>query len=341
MSLLSVGNVFYPYGFFVLSQCLTAMIQHIPWTICFLWLKSVGLYLYVIQNAEDCKRIQKRVGRWCTHSTEDHRGFGYAIGRWYILSITLDRSEYGNYYDVWMIATRASFERLMEKSVREENEPGVSSSLEEDASSTSTLAAAEPAVQATSTLQIARRSGSYFNPFYRVRDITLRLPTPWRGQDIIVNDVLEVYRRQRHASTYIHGHPGTGKSTIGLLLAQKIRGVYYNHFRPWEPNESLATVYNEIDPSEDRPLVLAMDEIDEAITLMDQHLIPRNNKLPIAITDRNGWNTMLDEIGMGLYPYTIVVCTSNTPPDRLPDLSYVRAGRIDRIFPLDKTTKCL
>lgn len=185
----------------------------------------------------------------------------------------------------------------------------------------------------TGKLTIVRRSGTFYNMYYRVRDTTVTTPKPWPKQEIIISSIMECYEKTRHVVAYIHGPPGTGKSTISIILGKRLQGSFYNTFTPWHPGESLNTVYAEVEPSEDCPLILAMDEIDESLVLIDKG-IPPHSKLPIAVSNRSGWNKMMDEINIGLYPFLIMICTSNKPPGYL-DASYLRDGRVDKIFSLN------
>ena len=324
-----------PMFFFFLST----IVNHIPWTLVFLLLRYMRIRLYVIRNPDDCKRIQRRLNDRCTHMTEDKRGFGYSIGFWYILSIEFDRSEYGNYHEVWMVATQSSFDALMK------DEKPTTTPMMENASCTETdtlLKQKDITIQkektdditpnSTGKLTIVRRSGTYYNMYYRLRETMVSTPTPWQKQEIIISSIMEQYKKKRHVVAYIHGPPGSGKSTISIILGKRLKGTFYNTFTPWQPGESINMVYAEVEPSEDCPLVLAMDEIDESLVLIDKG-IPPHTKIPISVNNRSGWNKMMDEINIGLYPFLIMICTSNKPPGYL-DASYLRDGRVDKIFSL-------
>ena len=53
--------------------------------------------------------------------------------------------------------------------------------------------------------------------------------------------------------------------------------------------------------------------------------------------DKNGWNRFFDNYQRGLFPYTIILMTSNKMPKVVNDLctSYLRPGRVDGMYELN------
>jgi hypothetical protein len=64
--------------------------------------------------------------------------------------------------------------------------------------------------------------------------------------------------------------------------------------------------------------------------------IPANPKFIIQTRDKAGWNQILDEIHIGMYPNLILLLTSNKTPEEISEMdpSYIREGRVDLIFGL-------
>ena len=120
---------------------------------------------------------------------------------------------------------------------------------------------------------------------------------------------------------------------IAILLADKYNSYYCNSLKPCEPGTRLADLYNEAEPSSDKPLVVVFEEFDEIIDEINKGILPHKT-LPIFISNKNGWNQFLDEIGLGLYPYLILILTTNKSPEyiRNVDPSYIREGRVNLIL---------
>jgi hypothetical protein len=131
----------------------------------------------------------------------------------------------------------------------------------------------------------------------------------------------------------IHGPPNTGKTTIGLLLAEALNACYCNTFKPWTPNDYIASLYSRAEPSEEKPLIIALDEFDTALEKIHHGLVPENPKVPTPVRDKSGWNTFFDDIQRGMYPYLIILLTSNKIPQHINEMDpcYIRLGRVDLI----------
>jgi hypothetical protein len=179
-------------------------------------------------------------------------------------------------------------------------------------------------------LLVYERTGSFYNAWYRKRKVFLDKLVPRAEQEAILSQMEGLFKKQGHLVAYIHGPAGTGKSMLGVFLAQRLKGCLCNTLRPWQPGNTLAELYAEADISETKPLVLAMDEFDVALLNIHEGIESHKN-LPILIQDKPGWNRFLDEIGRGMYPHVILLLTSNKPPEfiRQLDPSYIRAGRVD------------
>jgi len=61
----------------------TLVLNKIPWSSFFLFTQFLGFRLYKLGRKELCEEIQKKLGGWCSHMTEEGKGFGYSIGFWY------------------------------------------------------------------------------------------------------------------------------------------------------------------------------------------------------------------------------------------------------------------
>ena len=156
---------------------------------------------------------------------------------------------------------------------------------------------------------------------------------PHPEQRIILDRIKGVYEQKQRGVFYIHGAPCTGKSMIGLLLAEEYSACYSNSYTPWEPGDILTSVIDEAEPTKERPLIIAFEEVDGALIRIHEG-IERHKNIPTAITDKSSWNRFLDNFDRGLYPFVILLMTSNKSFDFVNklDSSYLRKGRVDEVF---------
>lgn len=290
----------------------------IPWVGVFMLTQLFGVRLYTLRDKETCQRVQRRLVR-SSHVADGGRGYGISVGRWYYASVSVTRCDEGDRYEVWMIATAASFEALTSEEVAVA------------ATAPSVVGAPAPPPVPSASLAVIERTGSYYNVWWRKRRI--QCPVEPRADQLAVIDHIVAHQKQhRHTVALLHGPPGTGKSMIGVLLASRLSGTYCNTLRPWQPGDTLASLYEEAEPSAEKPLVVVFDEVDSALVGIHAG-IPPHKALPILTGDKPGWNRFLDEIGRGMYPHLVLLLTTNRTPEFIRDLdpSYIREGRVDAI----------
>lgn len=300
-----------------LSGVALTVFNAVPWVAVFMLTQLFGVRLYTLRDKETCQRVQRRLVR-SSHVADGGRGYGISVGRWYYASVSVTRCDEGDRYEVWMIATAASYERLTAE------EPVVAAPAAEG---TEQGTAPPP----TTSLTVMERTGSYYNAWWRKRRIPC--PTEPRADQVAVIDHIVAHqKRVGHTVALLHGPPGTGKSMIGVLLASRLSGTYCNTLRPWQPGDTLAGLYEEAEPTAEKPLVVVFDEVDSALVAIHAG-VPPHKALPILTGDKPGWNRFLDEIGRGMYPHLVLLLTTNRTPEfiRGLDPSYIREGRVDAI----------
>jgi hypothetical protein len=291
------------------------ILNSIPWNFVFFLTQMIGFRLYLIHNKDEYLRIQKKVGKWCSHLTDNNKGYGYSIGYWYILSLsrTISNSE-GDSFTVWIFGTEASYNNL-------------SSDLEDKNDN--------QLVDDKITINIIDRLGSYWNLYFKKRTIKIPEIKPYEIQNTIINEIVVHQMDKKHTVVLLHGEPGTGKSMIGLLLANRLNGTYCDSLIPWQPGDKLSSLYADAEVSEENPLILALEEIDTAIVRIHEKIEPLHGiAIPIPVCDKMSWNNLLTHINRGLYPHLILVLTTNKTPDFFNDLdpSYIAKNRVDLIF---------
>jgi len=285
----------------------------VPWVMIFLVTQLFGVRLYVVKEKDIALRIQKRLTN-SSHVADAGKGYGYSVGRWYFTSVSIERNEYGDKYDIWMIATADSYETL----TRENDD---------------VAPVGGPDMPVRKAMTVFDRVGSFTNVWFKRRNITLPDIEPRPEQMAVMGAICAHQEKRGHTVVFLHGPPGSGKSMIGVMLARRMGAAYCNTLKPWQPGDMLADLYAEAEPTAEKPLVLAFDEFDGA--LMAIHVgIPTHKAVPISIGDKAGWNKFLDEIDRGMFPHLVLVLTSNRDPAfiRALDPSYIREGRVDLTF---------
>lgn len=191
-----------------------------------------------------------------------------------------------------------------------------------------------------SMITIYERQGHYFYLEYVSRmfdcsNIVCRL-----NQSLAVNGIMSYYRSSRTKSvvSILHGEPGSGKSMIGMLLAKEFTGSLCDSFNPFSPNDSLSLIYNSVNPNEGNPLIIMLEEFDRKLSLVHEGKIIEHKDIPIQITDKPSWNQFFDKIDRGMYPYLILILTTNKDPSEIDllDSSYLRLGRVNLRIKIEK-----
>jgi hypothetical protein len=310
----------------------------IPWVMVFLALRFLSpVRLYVLNEKEVCRRIQKRVSV-TSHVSDSGKAYGYAVGYWFFMDISIHSDDGCDRYTIWMIATETTYKALSADS----RDLAAAASSASSASACSAGSSGSASVQEAEVkpLEILERDGSFHNCWFRPRKVHRRW-TPTTDQAAIIADVKGCLKKNKHCVLCLYGTPGSGKSMVGLLLAQELGGKYCNTLKPWQPGDKLTPLYAEAEPNETSPLVVAFDEFDAALINIHAGVIPSHKHLPIAIQNKQGWNDMFDEISRGTFEHLIVVLTTNKTPSFFDELdpAYLREGRVDLIRELANRKK--
>jgi SpoVK/Ycf46/Vps4 family AAA+-type ATPase len=298
---------------------LANLLACIPWTAVFLLTQHYGVRLYYIKRREEAMRIQKRLQGCCSHTTDGGRGFGYSIGYWYIASISGESSE----SSIYLIATEASYKGL----TRDVDEPMIVFDEEEEE------------ITPKRKIYIHERTGTYESAWWRRRERDA-YDIPTEEQAALIAMIKANQKKHRHTVVLLHGPPCTGKSMMGVLLANEYGGNLCETLKPWQPGDSIGQLHAEVEPTPEKPLIIVFNEIDAALMKIHEGIAP-HEKIPIAVADKTGWNGMLDNIDRRMYQDIILIMTSNRDPEFIDSLdpSYIREGRVDIIAEMKEKVK--
>ena len=310
-----------PYGFYagLAMAAGTLLLNSIPWVAVFLLTQYIGLSLHVLKDRDTCTRVQKRISR-SSHIADGGKNYGYSVGWGYIASISITNTDNGTTYDCWILCTATAFKALTE------DVP---------------VAASSTASTASATMTIYQRLGPFWGPWFKKRTIPVESWAP-RAEQVTILDAIQAHQvAKRHTVCYIHGPPGSGKSMIGLMLTERLKGSYCNTLKPWQPGDALGSLHNEVEPTAEAPLIVAFDEVDGVLVRLHTGAILPHKSFPTEIIDKASWNQFLDNIHRGMFPHLIVVMTSNRGPEFVRALcpSYLREGRVDMVFELKKVAQ--
>jgi hypothetical protein len=185
----------------------------------------------------------------------------------------------------------------------------------------------------SSIITLYVRYGDYFYLRYKEK----KLPYKHRftisiEQDTVMKLIKEIYLRSDNCVSLICGGSGTGKSTIGYLLAMELKASLCHTYCPTIPGDTLNKVYTRVEPTKEKPLIILVDEVDIIFDKIMNNLVIQHKNIPIEVYDKITWNRLLDDIDKGMYQNIILILTSNLTYEELCnkyDNSLVRKGRIN------------
>ena len=190
-------------------------------------------------------------------------------------------------------------------------------------------------------LMIWERHGGYYWLQYSKRTFDVTDFVSRQEQSSIIDEILEIYSRNKYCVALIHGPIGCGKSMIPLLLGKQItkkdQEVHFcDTFKPTDPGDQFSNLYNLIEPTKESPLIVVLEEFDIIVSKIHHGIITPHKSMPANIFDKTSWNQFFDRFDRRFYPWVILILTSNVKPDVIDSLdpSYIRNGRINKVFEL-------
>jgi len=289
----------------------------VAWSIPFLFTRLAGFQLYMIKESDKIKIFQKKI-KYSSIQIEDYNPFGIFCGYFYA-GIFFERER--NQNTLFIICTK---EKFVELSTSNQSPDTTIKKLKVDL--------------------LERSNGTYDWIYYTKRALEF-YPERFVARDNQQNfiDTVKKHYNENNFNcvAYLEGNPGSGKSTIGVLLAKELKGILCNTFNPTDPGDALSGLYNNADKSSENPLIIFIDEADIIIDKVHNEKIQKHKNIQTFVHDKTTWNSFLDRIDIGLYPYLIIIFTSNIFHSKISestDNSYLRAGRVNIVCNLEKNT---
>lgn len=173
--------------------------------------------------------------------------------------------------------------------------------------------------------------GTYCYTWYRKSPIDVTDYVSKQNQKPIIKNICDIFNKSKKCATYICGETGSGKSMVALLLAKKLNASICYEFNPTLPGSNFTTIYNNSNPTVKNPLIIVLEEVDIMLKKIHNNEIKLHKDVPTQIYDKSTYNTFMDFFNRGMFPYTIIVMTSNKNINEINemDFSYLRNGRID------------
>lgn len=156
----------------------------------------------------------------------------------------------------------------------------------------------------------------------------------------IINDTIFLFENMKNLykktsilpqiTIMITGYPGSGKTSIGALVASRLSNSHMIYINPIKDKDCMGKILDYHSTSLSKPLIVMIDEIDCII----KHI---NNPIPLNNSDNDqnsisneSFNRLLDDFR--IYAGIIVVMTSNETQEffkKEENMCYTRNGRVD------------
>ena len=186
-------------------------------------------------------------------------------------------------------------------------------------------------------LTIYSRTGSYTNIYYSRLRIDIQDLEPRGQQAEVVDSICSKFVHKRRGVFFIHGTSGAGKSTIGLLVANRLKGTFCHTFNPSDPGDTLPNILRESEPTDEHPTIILLEEVNTLIHEIHDATIQKHKNITTCVHSKSTYNTFIDDLI--LYKNVLFIMTSNESKESIDALDpcYLRKGRVDEYYSMMDT----
>jgi len=181
-------------------------------------------------------------------------------------------------------------------------------------------------------MTIYSRVGSYTHIFYSRLRIDISGLEPRGQQGEVVDSICKTFAEQQRGVFFIHGVSGAGKSTIGLIVANRLNGTLCHTFNPTDPGDTIQILLSATEPTRERPTIILLEEINTSIHAVHNGTTYRHKDITTCINNKSTYNTFFDDLI--LYKNVVIILTSNESKESIDllDPCYLRKGRVNEYY---------
>ena len=184
----------------------------------------------------------------------------------------------------------------------------------------------------SNSITIYSRMGSYTNIYYSRTRIEVHDFEPRGRQGEVVDSICDSFTKHKRGVFFIHGVSGAGKSTIGMLVANRLKGTFCHTFNPTDPGDTLHHLLRDLEPLEERPTIILLEEANTMIRAIHENQIQKHKNVTTCIHNKSTYNTFMDDLI--LYRNVLIIMTSNESKEKMDELDpcYLRKGRVNEYY---------
>jgi hypothetical protein len=247
--------------------------------------------------------------------------YGFFYGKWYLGYIQTSESDRNKEQIMYLVVRRERFEKIKKGTEFKLNKEGKEVKQK--------------------IITICERKGGKWWRNYTERQYNatknLKGREPFIFQKKIMDKILKTAKKKpsNSGTFFVYGEPGVGKSLMTFLFAKEVNGYFCNSWSPIDASDQFSKMYSSISPTEEKPLVLVLEEADKILYKLIHNEIEEHKNYEKEVVIKSHWNGLLDKItDLGYYPNVYFIITSNSPLEDITklDSSLLRKGRIDKSF---------
>ena len=286
-------------------------------------IQLLGFQTYLYQEQSDISFVLNNINIKSSTIMNKKKNQGVVFGKWFVGYIQI--AEEKKTQELYIVMTKKANKVIEDKKMEKFKKNNQSDDSEK-----------EVKLQLVTTYD---KHGSKWWPDYTGIQNNYSYLKPTAAQQMVIDEIKQGYKKSINNTfvAFIHGDPGVGKSTIGYLLAKEYESSYCDEWNPLDEGDRLIGLINTDNPEYEKPLIIALDEVDKLIEKLDTFKPYKD--LAREIDTKVSWDRFFDKVNMGRYQNIIILLTSNTAPlDKnkegklIIDPALIRKGRVNQKF---------